>query len=220
MRDGGQRKRLQRAAVLLPLCILVSCDSGSNGVTDPGIASATSVEGVTPEPRMSIVRLPRPTKTPFPPTLTPTSPPRTPTFTPIPTSTPIPPPPSPTQTPSPLPAITLGLRGIPWQWDFSGPAGVSISTTGPYLGQNTIVLQKGQTYKLYVYDDAFQEDRPHYFSGVAAIGLSGTRVAAGASPTILTFTPTTTGLFPFLCTNVCGSSSQHDSMQGFIRVFQ
>src|SRR5712692_3245621 len=144
MRDGGLRKRLQRAAVLLPLCILVSCDSGSNGVTDPGIASASSaVEDVTPEPRLSIVRLPRPTRTPFPPTLTPTSPPRTPAFTPIPTSPPTPPPPSPTQTHGPLPAIALSLRGIPWQWDFSGHAGVSISTTGPYLGQNTIVLQKG-----------------------------------------------------------------------------
>src|SRR5262249_47829011 len=152
------------------------------------------------------------------PTRSPTNPP--PTMTPFPTDTPAPPTPTRTPTPSPARTIVLWLRGIPWQWDFSGPPETSISSTPPYLGLNTIVLRSGQTYELHIYDDAFQEDRPHYFSGVAAIGLPGTPVAAGAPPTIVTFTPTSPGLFSFLCTNVCGSSAQHDGMHGFIQVVQ
>jgi heme/copper-type cytochrome/quinol oxidase subunit 2 len=173
---------------------------------------------------MPLVRVVRTPRTPVSGSRTPTaSPTNSPTV--VPTATP--PPPtipasSPTASPSPTPtrapSIVLWLRGIPWQWDFSGPPQVVVSSTAPYPGQNTVVLQVGQTYELHIYDDAFQEEHPHYFSGIAALGLPGAPVSAGAPVRVLVFTPTVPGDFSFLCTNVCGSNEQHGAMHGFVHV--
>ncbi len=191
----------------------------SNDLTGPTMAPARSADEPTPVPRMPIERVRRPdhNRTPTqPPPATATAPSPAATFTAVPTSTPVPPTLSATPTPGQQPVTVLGLRGIPWQWDFSGPGDVPISSTSPYPGQNTITLRIGRTYEIHIYDNAFQEDLPHYFSGVSAIGLPGARVAAGAPEIVLTFTPTTTGDFPFLCTNVCGVG--HDNMHGRVQV--
>ena len=117
--------------------------------------------------------------------------------------------PLPTATPTTVAAIPIALRGIPWQWDF-------YSVPGQSDGGSVATLNRGQTYTVRVFNDAPLNTAPHYFSGIAPLGLSGGVLAPGDSFT-QAITPNTVGDFSFLCTDSsCGIG--HDRMTGLIHV--
>jgi heme/copper-type cytochrome/quinol oxidase subunit 2 len=145
----------------------------------------------TPPPRVTATASPTSTPTPS----------ATPTPTSIATATP-------TRTATPAATVVIFLRGISWQWDFSGP-GVN--------GGASIVLQVGQPYEIRIYNDAPPESSSHTFSGNADLGLSGAVLDPGAPAVVQRFTPGAAGVYPFLCTDSsCGTG--HANMTGVIQV--
>jgi len=116
----------------------------------------------------------------------------------------------PTRTATPAATVVIFLRGISWQWDFSGP-GVN--------GGASIVLQVGQPYEIRLYNDAPPDSSSHTFSGNADLGLSGVVLDPGSPAVVQKFTPQAAGLYPFLCTDSsCGTG--HSNMTGVIQVVQ
>jgi heme/copper-type cytochrome/quinol oxidase subunit 2 len=158
----------------------------------------------TPTPTPVSSPTPVPTSTAFPTAVpTPTATTADPSSTPTPTRTP-------TRTPTPgNVTISIAMRGIPWQWDF-------YSVPGQSDGGPIATLHKGQTYSIYIFNDAPSDTLGHTFSGIAALGLSGGSIDPGTGFTQI-FTPNTLGDFPFLCTE-SGCGAGHDNMLGVIHV--
>lgn len=117
---------------------------------------------------------------------------------------------TPTSTPTATAPIVIRLRGIAWQWDFYAP-GVA--------GGSSVSLRVGQAYELHVFNDAPADAPSHTFSGIPGLGISGAIIAPSGAETVQTFTPSTTGNFPFLCTDSsCGVG--HANMLGSIQIVQ
>jgi hypothetical protein len=150
-------------------------------------ATLTAAATFTPEPSGTSA----PTFTP-----TPTKPSRTPTATR-------------TRTPTPASTVAIALRGIPFQWDF-------FSVPGQSDGGSAATLHRGQSYQMTVFNNAPSDSNPHFFSGVAPLGISGGVLGAGDS-FVVTFTPSSLGNFLFSCTDsTCGVG--HADMVGSITV--
>lgn len=139
------------------------------------------------------------------------------TFSPRATFTPEPPRPThtrnatatPTPSPTPASAIAIALRGIPFQWDF-------FSIPGQSDGGSAATLHRGQTYQMTVFNNAPSDTNPHFFSGVAPLGISGGVLGSGDS-FVVTFTASSLGNFLFSCTDsTCGVG--HADMVGSISV--
>ncbi len=199
--------------------------------TAPEVSSESSLEAVTPVPRMPIVHVARPRRlSSFTPnaTPTPTSAPATATRTPS-SSTPTrtPPPPTPTRTPAsptptltPTPGVTLiRLRAVRWAWQWIAGPGTTPGNPSP-----SITLKSGQTYSLHVFDGDIDDgvNQPHAFSGILEFSLSGVQLQYYAPDVVQTFTtpvvtqPTTYG---FSCTDFyCGPVTRHEGMLGTVVV--
>jgi PKD repeat protein len=141
----------------------------------------------------------------------------TPTITPTPTITL-----TPTITPTPGPLfLSLRVEQFHWNWcRVPYPCSPGVCPPDNLCGPE-ITLHVGQAYNLYVWnnDDPGIEPPPHGLSSVSALGIVGALVPAGGALPLQSFTPTTPGDFTFQCTNVCGSTPEHESMaNGLIHV--
>ncbi|MFN2634135.1 MAG: PKD domain-containing protein [Thermoanaerobaculia bacterium] len=131
-------------------------------------------------------------------------------FLPIPVTEDPPPTPSPTPTPTPTPgpagAIVVTLTARQFQWDFDN-------------GGSAFVAKVGTKYELHIKDIDARGNADHAFSGIPALGLSGTNLPPQAAAVIRTFTPTAAqvGFHPFGCSNT-GCGIGHDGMTGVIQV--
>jgi hypothetical protein len=72
----------------------------------------------------------------------------------------------------------------------------------------------GQAYNLYVWnnDNPTEDPIPHGLSSVGALGINGGEIPAGGSLYMPNIVPTEPGTYTFQCTNVCGSTPEHESM--------
>jgi heme/copper-type cytochrome/quinol oxidase subunit 2 len=102
----------------------------------------------------------------------------------------------------------IRLRGIPFQWDFYTPT---------QIGGSNVTLRRGVTYELHIFNDGPGDSNPHTFSGIPALGIPGRQIFPGDDLLLATFTPSTTGSFPYLCTDSsCGIN--HANMTGTVQV--
>jgi heme/copper-type cytochrome/quinol oxidase subunit 2 len=160
-------------------------------VTESPTPSVSVTSTRTPTSGPTAAATPPPTDTPFPSA--------TPTRTPTPTAT---------RTFTPSGPVVIRLRGIPFQWDFYTPT---------QIGGADITLKRGTTYELHLFDDGPSDTNPHTFSGIPGLGLPGRQVFPGDDVLLATFTPQTTGDFPYLCTDSsCGV--RHANMIGTVHV--
>ncbi len=113
---------------------------------------------------------------------------------------------TPTPTPAPGGPTIVNLTAKQFQWDFNA-------------GGSTFVAKVGTTYELHISDiDRLQSD-DHAFSGIPALGLSGTNLSPQKPFVVRTFTPTSSrvGFHPFSC-SVTSCGIGHDTMTGVIQV--
>ena len=128
---------------------------------------------------------------------------------------------TPTITPTPGPLfLSLRVEQFHWNW-CRDPYPCSPGVCPNNLCGPEITLRVGQTYNLYVWnnDDPGIDPPPHGLSSVSALGIVGAEVPAGGALPLQSFTPSTAGDYTFQCTNVCGSTPEHESMaNGMIHV--